>query len=94
VDLTCRDQSLDIEVVRQARRSKEVFGPCHRSCARLRLVFKLPLRQSDDFLRSLLKLMDLQLDSPDHTTLLQRAKDLSVDLRLAHSKKGIHLIEG
>ena len=58
----------------------------------LRLVFKLPLPQSEGFLRSLLELMDLELDAPDHTTLSRRAKNLRVGLRLAQSKKGVHLI--
>jgi IS5 family transposase len=58
----------------------------------LRAVFRLPLRQAEGFLRSLLELMDIDLNAPDHTTLSRRAKDLRVDLRLAHSKKGIHLI--
>jgi IS5 family transposase len=58
----------------------------------LRFVFKLPLRQAEGFLRSLLELMSLDLEAPDHTTLSRRSKDLQVDLRLARSKKGIHLI--
>ena len=35
----------------------------------LRLVFKLPLRQAERFLRSVLALMGLNLEAPDHTTL-------------------------
>ncbi len=35
----------------------------------LRLVFKLPLRQAEGFLRSILSLMDLNLEAPDHTTI-------------------------
>ncbi len=35
----------------------------------LRLVFNLPLRQTEGFLRSLLDLMDIDLEAPDHTTL-------------------------
>ena len=34
----------------------------------LRLVFHLPLRQAEGFLKSILKLMDLYLPCPDHTT--------------------------
>ncbi|MFT5151698.1 MAG: hypothetical protein ACI841_001685, partial [Planctomycetota bacterium] len=33
----------------------------------LRLVFRLPLRQAEGFLRSLLDMMDLSLEAPDHT---------------------------
>ncbi|MFT5052608.1 MAG: hypothetical protein ACI8QZ_004044, partial [Chlamydiales bacterium] len=35
----------------------------------LRLVFHLPLRQAEGFLRSVLSLMDVDLEAPDHTTL-------------------------
>ncbi|MFT5287776.1 MAG: IS5 family transposase, partial [Planctomycetota bacterium] len=36
--------------------------------------------------------MDLDLDAPDNTTLSRRAKSLRFDLRLAESKRGVHLI--
>ncbi len=38
----------------------------------LRVVFGLPLRQTEGFLDSLLSLMGLDLKSPDHTTLSRR----------------------
>jgi len=40
----------------------------------MRLVFNLPLRQAEGFLRSLLDLMGLGLDVPDHTTLSRRCQ--------------------
>ncbi|MGK0482754.1 MAG: IS5 family transposase, partial [Planctomycetota bacterium] len=58
----------------------------------LRLVFRLPLRQAEGFLRSLLDLMDLSLEAPDHTTLSRRSKGLNVKLMPIVSKKPIHLI--
>ena len=59
----------------------------------LRLVFNLPLRQAEGFLRSLLALMGLHLEAPDHTTLSRRSQQLDVRLRRpAATKKGIHLI--
>jgi hypothetical protein len=36
----------------------------------LRLAFNLPLRQAEGFLRSVLFLMEADLEAPDHTTLL------------------------
>jgi len=36
----------------------------------LRLVFHLPLRQAEGFLKSILKLMELYLPCPDHTTVV------------------------
>jgi IS5 family transposase len=58
----------------------------------LRLVFNLPLRQAEGFLRSLLSLMDVDLEAPDHTTLSRRSQGLEVTLRLAPMKEPIHLI--
>ena len=47
----------------------------------LRLVFRLPLRQAEGFLRSLFSLMDIGLDVPDHTTLSRRSQRLRVKLQ-------------
>jgi len=46
----------------------------------LRLVFNLPLRQAEGFLRSALSLMDLELKTPDHTPLSRRSRCLDVKL--------------
>jgi hypothetical protein len=58
----------------------------------LRLLFQLPLRQAEGFLRSLLELMDLTLEAPDHTTLSRRSSMLDVDLGVLRTKKPMHLI--
>ena len=58
----------------------------------LRLVFRLPLRQAEGFLRSLFDLMGLSLESPDHTTLSRRSTGLNVKLSAMDSKKPTHLI--
>ena len=44
----------------------------------LRLVFHLPLRQTEGFLRSIFELMDLDLPCPDHTTLSRRNRTVDV----------------
>jgi hypothetical protein len=44
----------------------------------LRLVFHLPLRQAEGFLKSILKLMDLYLPCPDHTTVSRRNQTVNV----------------
>ena len=46
----------------------------------LRLVFSLPLRQTEGFLRSVLTLVATGLDAPDHTTLSRRGQPLDVAL--------------
>ncbi|MFT5432467.1 MAG: hypothetical protein ACI9OJ_003166 [Myxococcota bacterium] len=44
----------------------------------LRTVFHLPLRQTEGFLGSLIRLMDLDLDTPEHTTLSRRSATVEV----------------
>jgi transposase len=58
----------------------------------LRLVFSLPLRQAEGFLRSVLSLMALDLRSPDHTTLSRRSQHLDTQLARVPTKEPIHLI--
>ncbi len=58
----------------------------------LRLVFHLALRQTEGFVGSLLKLMDLDLTAPDHTTLSRRGQKLEVVLRRQMPVGPIHLI--
>jgi len=58
----------------------------------LRLVFNLPLRQAEGFLRSVLSLMDVDLESPDHTTLSRRSQSLNVHLHRVAGDNPLHLI--
>ena len=58
----------------------------------LRLVFRVPLRQAEGFLRSVLSLMGVDLAAPDHTTLSRRSQSLAVDFRRIPSRGPIHLI--
>ena len=58
----------------------------------LRLVFRLPLRQAEGFLRSVLSLMDVDLAAPDHTTLSFRGRHLDVKLHRVPATGPIHLI--
>ena len=58
----------------------------------VRLIYHLPLRQTEGFLRSLFELMGLGLDVPDHTTLSRRGSALKVKLGVLQSKKPMHLI--
>ena len=58
----------------------------------LRVLFRLPLRQTEGFLNSLLRLTGLELKAPDHTTLSRRNRDVEVP-RPARERAGpIHLI--
>ncbi len=58
----------------------------------LRLVFKLPLRQAEGFLRSVLSLMAVDLEAPDHTTLSRRSQHLDVELHRIPANGPINLI--
>ena len=49
-----------------------------RTALTLRVVFSLPLRQTEGFLDSLLRLMGLNLKAPDHTTLARRNQIIAV----------------
>ncbi len=58
----------------------------------LRLVFSLPLRQTEGFVRSVLALMGADLDAPDHTTRSRQSQQLAVMLRRVPATGPIHLI--
>jgi IS5 family transposase len=58
----------------------------------LRLVFHLPLRQTEGFLRSLFGRMGCDLPSPDHTTLSRRGQRLDLTLRRIPPREGTHLV--
>jgi len=58
----------------------------------LRLVFHLPLRQTEGFLRSIFGMMGIELVAPDHTTLSRRSQSLDVALGRVPTAQPIHLI--
>ena len=59
----------------------------------IRMVFRLPLRQTEGFLRSLTELLDLDLPIPDHTTLSRRLQKLgTLQLRRLGADEPIHLL--
>ena len=58
----------------------------------LRLVFRLPLRQTEGFLRSVLSLMGVDLEAPDHTTLSRRSQRLEVWCARLPAHGPIHLV--
>jgi len=58
----------------------------------LRLVYHLPLRQTEGFVTSIFDLMGLHLDVPDHTTLSRRGKTLKIKLKAKFHLGPIDLI--
>ena len=57
---------------KQQRFSGQVF----ETILSLRLIFHLPLRQTEGFVNSIFQLMKLKLPVPDHTTLSRRGKTI------------------
>jgi len=59
----------------------------------IRIVFQLPLRQTEGFLRCLVRLLELNLPIPDHTTLSRRLKKLSdIQLPRRPANRPIHIL--
>ena len=59
----------------------------------IRMVFHLPLRQTEGFLRSLARMLEVELPIPDHTTLSRRLKTLRViGFRRLATDRPIHLL--
>jgi len=58
----------------------------------LRRVFHLPLRQAEGFLGSLFHMMGIDLETPDHTTLSRRRRQLDAPLRPRATAEPIHLV--
>ena len=57
------------------------------------MVFHLPLRQTEDFLRSLADLLEVDLPIPDHTRLSRRLKKLGdIRFRRLATDRPIHLV--
>src|SRR5919106_436020 len=54
----------------------------------LRLLFRLPLRQTEGFLRSLLTLMGVTLPCPDHTTLSRRNATVAIRQHVERAPAG------
>ena len=58
----------------------------------IRIVFHLPLRQTEGFLRSLADVLAVDLANPDHTPLSRRGQPLDLTLRRIPTGEGTHLI--
>src|SRR5688572_794635 len=54
----------------------------------LRLLYSLALRQTEGFLSSLLRLMDLDLPCPDHTTLSRRNATVEIRRQVDRAPQG------
>lgn len=58
----------------------------------IRQLFALPYRATEGFLRSLIQLNQLEIQTPDYSTLCRRAKTLKVDLGVKSMGKPRHIL--
>jgi Transposase DDE domain len=63
-----------------------------QACLTLKVLFGMPLRQTTGFVESLLKLVDLDWEVPDFSTLCRRQKTLSVAIPYRGSAGPLHLL--
>ena len=63
-----------------------------QACLTLKVLFGMPLRQATGFVESLLKLVDLDWEVPDFSTLCRRQKTLSVAIPYQGSKGALNLL--
>ena len=61
-------------------------------CLMIRQVFRLPLRQTEGFLTSLVRLMDVDIAVPDYSCLSKRSIDLRLERLAASVTAGAHLL--
>src|SRR5262245_5714822 len=87
-DITLRISHDAIKAWRAPQTGKRGAQPVYADLAietalSLRLLFRLPLRQAEGFLHSILSLMGVALPCPDHTTLSRRNATVELS-RLDH----------
>ena len=63
-----------------------------QACLTIKVLFGLPLRQTTGFVESLFKLVDLDWEVPNYSTLCRRQKTLSVAIGYQSSKGPLHLL--
>jgi hypothetical protein len=88
-----RGQScLDRSAIRSTGRAAAVSNLAIETALTLRLVFRLPLRQTEGFVRSILTVIRTSLDAPDHTTLSRRGQWLNLAVHNILATGPLHLI--
>ena len=71
----------------------KTFSDCAIETAlTLHRVFRVPLRQAEGFVRSVLSLLGVDLAAPAHTTRSRRSQSLAVEFRRIPSRGPLHLI--
>jgi len=73
-------------------RPKEYSDLAIECCLMLRQVYHLPLRQTEGFTRSLIKLMGLDIKAPDYSCISKRSISLELQKLVDTIKPGSHFI--
>ena len=76
----------------QRGRPQEYSNLAIECCLMLRQVYHLPLRQTEGFVRSLIKLMELEIKAPDYTSLSKRSISLELERLIDTVEPGSHFI--
>jgi len=61
------------------------------ACLMVKMLFKLPLRQTEGFVNSLFEMMQIAVAAPDYTTLCRRLSSIEVKLPLRALGEKLHL---
>lgn len=82
------------DMIKKRGRQKQYTDLSIETSLTLRLVFHLPLRQTEGFISSIISMLNLDLACPDHTTLSRRGKviRLSKKARCSPDSKGLIVV--
>jgi hypothetical protein len=64
---------------------------CIQTCLTLRALYTRRLRTTEGFVRSVLKLMGVERDTPDHTTIARRSETCTVSIRVRETPDHVEL---
>ena len=85
------DRCVETGAVGLTGRPEEVLGRIEQDRVDPAVGLQLPLRQTEGFLRSVLAMMRVDLDAPDHTTLSRRGQQLELALGRIPTQGPLHL---
>jgi hypothetical protein len=64
---------------------------CIQTCLMLQSLFSKKLRNTEGFVRSILRLRGVELDTPDHTTIARRSGECAVSIRVRDTPDHVEL---
>lgn len=83
---------LENEIPNQRGRQKTYSDTAIEVALTLQAVYGLALRQTQGFLESILKLMDIVLPVPDYSTLSRRRAGMEIELPRQKKSQGFHMV--